>query len=282
MKKINVIILAGLMALSLSSCASTKINLISAENVETLDSKTFALSTINLRADFFLTEKEQVVNIIKNLPLEKIKDDLLNQYGITLDTAAFSTNDLDSKVGQYVSNKGVKTGLWTWESEKKENTPSASMSVVLKIYNTTDPMNLSINTALTDSVSNSLNYVYYESNWSPITIIADKNTAATVKFAKHIIPDFVQTKNGIETYKSYYANNAAPDGSVYVDTTYPVIFNASVNDPGVFMAVDPMYFYNTKIKETYESGKSYTINYEVDRSTFSKYDWSIIYSKSEN
>ena len=282
MKKNYLMLLAGLMIILLSSCVSTNLNLITKENVETLTSKSFKVTDVSVfSGQIPLAEKIQAESIIKNFPIDKIKNDLLTEYGITLDTSLLSENNIESKIGQLVTDKGQKLNSWALEKSTEENIPSAYIRLVVS-KNNNEPMLLSVQTTLTDSEGNSLSHIYAESNWNPVQTIANKETAAIINFASHITPEFVTTKDGIQSYKSYCTNNAAPDGGIYVDTDSSVIIYASVYDPGVFMVIDPMYFNNTVIRETYESGKSYTIKYEVDRSTFSKYDWKIVYSKTEN
>lgn len=283
MKKVLVALLAGLMIFSLSSCVSTGLekSLLTAENVDTLDTKSFTLTSIALRTDFSLSEKQQAANIIKNLPIEKIKADLLETYGITLDTSLFSAKEIEEQTGMATSDKGSSLGIWMWQNKPEEKIPSGIMTVAIRAYNINDPLFLSVSTSLYDSTGASLAHVYGESNWVSAETIADKKTAAIVKFAKHISPDFVLTKNGIESFAAYKKNNSAGDDGVYVDTTYPVKISATVSDPGVFLVVDPCIVSDAVIDETYESGKTYTITYEVDRSTFSKYNWKIKYSKVE-
>lgn len=285
MKKIVSLTLAVIMIFSLSSCLSSDFgkDLLTLENVETLDTKSFVLTDILIRTDFHLTEKSQALNILKKIPVDEIQTDLMDNYGITLDTSLFPKQLLDdSNVGTYVTDKGQATGLWTWQHKTEEKMQSASMMVVINLYNQTNPMFLSVSTSLYDSTGKKLTHVYGEENWASGHTTADKNTAAIVKFKKHISPDYIQTKNGIETYESYYQKNASLDGGIYVDTTYPVKISATVDDPGVFMLVEGVTFYDAIINETYEPNKTYIIEYKVNRDTFSKYNWKVEFSKKEN
>ena len=114
MKKIVSLTLAVIMIFSLSSCLSSDFgrDLLTLENVETLDTKSFVLTDILIRTDFHLTEKSQALNILKKIPVDEIQTDLMDNYGITLDTSLFPKQLLDdSNVGTYVTDKGQATGL---------------------------------------------------------------------------------------------------------------------------------------------------------------------------
>lgn len=284
MKKISFIMIVSLLIISLTSCVSTGFDkeLLTKENVETLDTKSFSLTAITLQSDINITDKKQALDIISKLPIEKIKSDLQETYGITLDTSFFQIKNLESEVGVLVSDKGKSLDIWAWQHKTEEKIPSGIMTVGIRYYNINDPMMLSVSTSLFDSVGTSLAHIYYENNWASGHTVADKRTAAIVKFAKHIAPDYIIAKDGVETYASYLQNNEAPDGGIYVDTNYPVTIVTTVADPGIFMILDPMTWINASINESYESGKTYTIKYDVDRSTFSKYDWKVNFSKEEN
>ena len=283
MKKISFIMIVSLLIISLTSCVSTGFDkeLLTKENVETLDTKSFSLTAITLQSDINITDKKQAVCILSHLPVEQIKLDLEETYGITLDTSFFQIKNLESEVGVLVSDKGQSLDMWAWQHKTEEKIPSGIMNVGIRYYNINDPMLLSVSTSLFDSVGTSLAHIYYENNWASGHTVADKKTAAIVKFAKHIAPDYIIAKDGVETYASYLQNNEAPDGGIYVDTSYPVSIVTSVSDPGVFLVIDPMSWFNAPINETYESGKTYTLKYEVDRSTFSKYNWKVVFSKEE-
>lgn len=284
MKKISFIMIVSLLIISLTSCVSTGFDkeLLTKENVETLDTKSFSLTAITLQSDINITDKKQALDIISKLPIEKIKSDLQETYGITLDTSFFQIKNLESEVGVLVSDKGKSLDIWAWQHKTEEKIPSGIMTVGIRYYNINDPMMLSVSTSLFDSVGTSLAHIYYENNWASGHTVADKKTAAIVKFAKHIVPDYIIAKDGVETYASYLQNNEAPDGGIYVDTNNPVTIVTTVADPGIFMILDPMTWINASINESYESGKTYTIKYDVDRSTFSKYDWKVNFSKEEN
>ena len=117
MKKMSFIMLVGLLTISLSSCVSTGFgkNLLTKENVETLDTKSFSLTAITLQSDINITDKKQAVSILSKLPVEKIKLDLEETYGITLDTSFFQIKNLESEVGVLVSDKGQSLDMWAWQ-----------------------------------------------------------------------------------------------------------------------------------------------------------------------
>ena len=48
------------------------------------------------------------------------------------------------------------------------------------------------------------------------------------------------------------------------------------------MLVEGVTFYDAIIDETYEPNRTYTIEYKVNRDTFSKYNWKVEFSKKEN
>lgn len=286
-KKLGLVAIAGSLIISLSSCLSTDFTkgYLTKENVETLNTKSFTLNAVIISTEFNLIDKDVALNILKQLPVEKIKNDLMENYGISLDTASF-TNEVhgESKIGLLQSDKGVSLGMWGWEDneEIKKKSPSGIMFVRLGIYNQKNPLSLSISTSLYDSEDNNLTHIYAEENWASGHAIVDKEEAAIVKFGKHISPDYIQTKDGIEPYSTYYQNNAASDGGIYVDTKNPVKISVTVNDPGIFMLLDPSTFCDAIIEETYEKGKSYTINYKVNRDVFLKSDWTVEFSKTED
>ncbi len=282
-KKCGFIALVGMLSIFLASCLSTGFGntLLTKENAGTLASKNFKLNYIYLVSDFSLTDKDVAVKIIENLPFEKVASDLSDNYELTLDTSLFSKDALSSEVTQPVSDKGAALRGWVWKNESEEAGAAAGMTVVLNAYNSSTPVFISVKTTLTDSNGTVLDHVYGQGNWSSATTIADKENAAVINFGKHISPDFIYTDKGIETFSTYSENNKCAEGGVYVDTTYPVKISTTVSDPGVFMVVDPMTFFGAVIEDTYESGKTYTISYKIDRSTFSKYDWKVNFSKEE-
>lgn len=252
------------------SCVST-----GASDPELFIGNTYKLTTITFRTDISVSNKEDALKYVENLPVEEIKQQIFDTYNITLDTTVFNHDYLSENLkAQVATNKaGQETNLgWIVEypeyegktTEEVQALIDGTAQIVMNLYtmNSYSP-GLTVLTGMYNNAKEVLPYAYTDKFWTPVPVTANKETAAILEFSKYIQPAYLIIDDQAVTYAAYSSANSAGNSSIYVDTDKEVKVNTIVNDPGIFMLYDPATFVNCIIEGEYEAGKTYSVKHKV-------------------
>ena len=288
------------------SCESTKV-----VNTEKFQNQTYKLSSINFYTDITLSSKSDALSFFENFPVETVKSELLEKYNIELDLNIFDKEKLADNLKAIVSkNKAGKETLLGWflqdpesrvenadeiikKYKKNANISEEDMAAINEAYNhiATIDVNLIINNTafrgftmvvnLKNNANEVMHYDYSDEFWAPVHVIADRNTAAKVRFSLYITPTYLIIDNNIIPYAAYAKDNSAEKEGIYIDADKKVTIISTVNDPGVFMLYDPATFYSTKMEATFETNKTYSVKHKVTNRMDMISNWKVEFSFDE-
>lgn len=289
------------------SCASTPL-----ADPQNFQNQTYKVAKVNFLSDIQIYTKEDALSFFENLPVESLQAQLLEKYNIELEADLLDKAKLADNLQALVSTSksGEETILGWYLSapdfdedkaneiikkyKKNEKITEEDLASVNEIYNhiasinvrvTTQQTNyskgLSMSVMLYNSSDEVMPHAYVDEFWTPVSVIADKATAAKVSFSSAIKPAYLIIDGQIVIYAAYAKDNSADKEGVYIDSGKQVTIVSTVNDPGVIMLFEPCTFYSQKLEKTFEAGKSYSVKHKVTNRSASMSNWKVEFSVEE-
>lgn len=273
MKKLSFIMFAGLLAL----CAFFNVSCLStgASDPELFRGNSYKLTTISFQSDITIEDEDTALSFIENIPFEAIQNQIFEAYNVSIDAEIFNHDYLAENLKALVStNKAQEEVIlgWAVDNPEKEGKSTEELAGLIEgtaqmtilLYTTNDYYSgLSVLTTVYNNANEVLPYSYRDEYWTPVPVVADKDSAAILSFSKYIKPTYLVIDDQIVMYPAYANDNSAGNGAIYVDTTKDVIIITTVNDPGIMMLYDPVTFFNREIQGEYEAGKTYSVKHKV-------------------
>lgn len=289
------------------SCASTPL-----ADPQNFQNQTYKLTKVNFLSDIQVTTKAEALSFFENLPVENLKAQLLEKYNIELEADIFDkaklADNLKALVSETKSGEETVLGWYLSDPDFKEDTANEiikkykknekiteeDLAAVNEIYNhiaTVDvrvfaqqanyTKGLSMGVKLINNYNEIMPYAYTDEFWTPVSVIADKATAAKVSFSSAIKPAYLIIDGQIVIYAAYAKDNSADKEGVYIDSGKQVTIVSTVNDPGVIMLFDPCTFYSQKLEKTFEAGKAYSVKHKVTNRSATISNWKVEFSVEE-
>ncbi len=262
-----------LMVFVVSSCSTMK-----KIDFETLETSEFVLTSVSFYAngvgDLSLSS-EDVKTIMTQLPVADIVQEVEVKYGVQVDTSFFENKELFSSSIKFAEIKGENGEIYHLPNFISSFDTPAKQTMDISFSRTlnSDMMNVDVSLRIYDEVGTKINetsfYKSIDETFLSIPVVDRQNLAELV------LSKSISNASNVGIYKlSVYRNiNGDGDRTIYLEGDKEYTLHCIVEDPGVFMIVDPATFYKTWIG-TLESGKRYELDYKINR-PFLRDNWNI-------